>query len=90
VNRSRRLDQYCADIGRDPLTLQRSLLVYPRFVDAWADEIAAEALVERFRGVGFTEFVFYWPSDHQMPVFDHFVDKVMPRLQNFPAAPLTP
>jgi alkanesulfonate monooxygenase SsuD/methylene tetrahydromethanopterin reductase-like flavin-dependent oxidoreductase (luciferase family) len=84
VNRSRRLDQYCADIGRDPSTVRRSLLVYPRFVDAWSDEGAAEGLVERFREVGFTEFVFYWPSNDQMPVFDHFVDKVMPRLRSLP------
>lgn len=90
MNRSRRLDQYCADIGRDPSTVRRSLLVYPRFVDAWADKAAAEAIVERFREVGFTEFVFYWPSDDQMPVFDHFVDEVMPRLRNFSAAPLGP
>jgi len=47
VNRSRRLDQYCADIGRDPSTVRRSLLVSPRFFDAWADEGAAESLVEQ-------------------------------------------
>jgi alkanesulfonate monooxygenase SsuD/methylene tetrahydromethanopterin reductase-like flavin-dependent oxidoreductase (luciferase family) len=87
VNRSRRLDQYCADIGRNPSTLRRSLLVYPRFVDVWAGEGAAAALVERFHGVGFTEFVFYWPAEHQMPVFDHFVEEIMPRLRNLPDPP---
>lgn len=87
VNRSRRLEQYCADIGRDPSTVRRSLLVYPRFVDAWADEFAAEALVERFHEVGFTEFVFGWPSESQMPVFEHFVEEVMPRLRDLPAPP---
>jgi alkanesulfonate monooxygenase SsuD/methylene tetrahydromethanopterin reductase-like flavin-dependent oxidoreductase (luciferase family) len=87
VNRSRRLDQYCADIGRDPSTLRRSLLLHPRFVDVWADEVAAESLVERFHEVGFTEFVFGWPPEHRMPVFEHFVEEVMPRLQNLPAPP---
>jgi alkanesulfonate monooxygenase SsuD/methylene tetrahydromethanopterin reductase-like flavin-dependent oxidoreductase (luciferase family) len=87
VNRSRRLAQYCTDIGRDPSTVRRSLLVHPRFFDVWADEVAAEALVERFHGVGFTEFVFYWPAEHQMAVFEHFVEEVMPRLRNLPAAP---
>jgi alkanesulfonate monooxygenase SsuD/methylene tetrahydromethanopterin reductase-like flavin-dependent oxidoreductase (luciferase family) len=38
VDRSRRLEQYCADIGRDPSTVRRSLLVYLRFAAAWADE----------------------------------------------------
>jgi alkanesulfonate monooxygenase SsuD/methylene tetrahydromethanopterin reductase-like flavin-dependent oxidoreductase (luciferase family) len=87
VNRSRRLEQYCTDIGRDPSTVRRSLLVYPRFVDAWADEFAAEALVERFHEVGFTEFVFGWPSEHQMPVFEYFVEEVLPRLRDLPAPP---
>jgi alkanesulfonate monooxygenase SsuD/methylene tetrahydromethanopterin reductase-like flavin-dependent oxidoreductase (luciferase family) len=87
VSRSRRLDEYCADIGRDPSTVRRSLLVYPRFVDVWAHEGAAEALVERFHPVGFTEFIFYWPAEHQMPVFEHFAKEVMPRLRNLPDPP---
>ena len=90
VNRSRRLDQYCADMGRDPSTVRRSLLVYPRFVDVWADQVAAESLVERFQEVGFTEFVFGWPSKHQMPAFEHFVEEIMPRLRNSPAPPPAP
>jgi len=87
VNRSRRLDQYCADIGRHPSTLRRSLLVYRRFVDVWADPAAAETLVERFHAVGFTEFVFYWPAEDQMPVFERFVEDAKPRLRNLPDAP---
>jgi hypothetical protein len=79
-----RLDEFCADIGRDPSTVRRSLLVYPRFVDAWADEGVAEALVVRFLGVGFTEFVFTWPAEHQMPVFERFVAEVIPSLRNLP------
>jgi hypothetical protein len=59
LRRSRRLEQYCIDIGRDPATLRRSLLVYPRFVDVWADKAAAGVLIEQFSAVGFTEFVFY-------------------------------
>jgi alkanesulfonate monooxygenase SsuD/methylene tetrahydromethanopterin reductase-like flavin-dependent oxidoreductase (luciferase family) len=84
VNRSRRLDQYCADIGRDPSTVRRSLAVYPRFVDVWAHEGTAEGLVERFREAGFSEFVLWWPSEHQIPVFERFVEDAMPRLRNLP------
>jgi alkanesulfonate monooxygenase SsuD/methylene tetrahydromethanopterin reductase-like flavin-dependent oxidoreductase (luciferase family) len=87
VARSRRLDDYCANIGRDPSTVRRSLLVYPRFVDPWADEVTAEALVKRFHEVGFTEFVFGWPPEHRVAVFEHFVEEVMPRLRNLPAPP---
>lgn len=90
VNRSRRLDQYCTDIGRDPATVRRSLLVYPRFVDAWADEATAQTLVEQFHEVGFTEFIFFWPAEHQIPVFEHFVEKVMPRLRTLSGRSSTP
>jgi alkanesulfonate monooxygenase SsuD/methylene tetrahydromethanopterin reductase-like flavin-dependent oxidoreductase (luciferase family) len=84
VDRSRRLDQYCADIGRDVSTMRRSLAVYPRFVDVWAHEGTAEALVERFHEVSFSEFVFWWPSEHQMSVFERFVEEVMPGMRNLP------
>jgi alkanesulfonate monooxygenase SsuD/methylene tetrahydromethanopterin reductase-like flavin-dependent oxidoreductase (luciferase family) len=88
VDRSRRLNQYCADIGRDPLAVRRSLAVYPRFVDVWAHEGIAEELVKRFHEVGFSEFVFWWPSEHQMLVFERFVQEVMPSLRNLPSTAL--
>jgi hypothetical protein len=86
----RRLEQYCIDIGRDPSTLRRSLLVYPRFVDVWGDKAAAGVLIEQFYAVGFTEFVFYWPAEDQMAVFEHFVGQVMPEWQNSASAPPSP
>ena len=79
VSRSRRLDRFCEEIGRDPATLRRSLLVYPLFVDAWAGEGVAEDLVGQFRAEGFTELVFAWPSEHQMPVSDHSVQHAQPQ-----------
>jgi alkanesulfonate monooxygenase SsuD/methylene tetrahydromethanopterin reductase-like flavin-dependent oxidoreductase (luciferase family) len=90
LRRSRRLEQYCIDIGRDPSTLRRSLLLYPRFVDVWADKAAAGRLIEQFYAVGFTEFVFYWPAEDQMPVFEHFIGRVMPTWQNSASVPPSP
>ena len=80
-SRTRRLDQYCNDVGRDPSTLRRSLLVYRRFIDPWAERGVAEDLVERFAAIGFTEFVFNWPSDDQWSVFEHFAQEVMPGMR---------
>jgi hypothetical protein len=40
--------------------------------------------------VGFTEFVFGWPSTHQMSAFEHFVEEVMLRLLTLPARPPAP
>jgi alkanesulfonate monooxygenase SsuD/methylene tetrahydromethanopterin reductase-like flavin-dependent oxidoreductase (luciferase family) len=88
LDRSRRLDVYCAEIGRDPATVRRSLIVYPPHVDAWAAPDTVEELVERFQKAGFTEFVFYWPTtEPQVPIFDHFVNTVMPSMQTRATTP---
>jgi F420-dependent oxidoreductase-like protein len=46
------LDEHCAAIGRDPRTLRRSVIL------AWPDPKQGLALAERYRGIGFTEFLF--------------------------------
>lgn len=37
--------------------------------------------MERFYEVGFTEFIFYRPSETQIPVFVHFTDDILPKLR---------
>jgi F420-dependent oxidoreductase-like protein len=46
------LDEHCAAIGRNPRTLRRSVIL------AWPDPKQGLALAERYRGIGFTEFLF--------------------------------
>ena len=56
------LDDYLAEIDRDPATLTRSLLAFDEAFDAWSDPGAVPELVDRYAPLGFTEFIFYPPE----------------------------
>ncbi len=57
------LDRACVEVGRDPRTLRRSVLVY-RY-DPFASVDAFHEYVARYEEVGIDEFIFYWPADPQ-------------------------
>jgi len=58
-----KLDEYCVKVGRQPHDIRRSLLAGYR-VEAPSDSIEAfYEYVERYRAIGFTEFIFYWLPD---------------------------
>lgn len=78
---SRRLDDACGDIGRDPATIDRTLLLDsdPRYsltsVDAFEDAVGRA--VER----GFTDVVAHWPREQGLYAGDRAVlDEVASRL----------
>lgn len=59
--RNTMLDGYCAQIGRDPAEITRSLLVWPFVPDAPFDsKDAFHDFVGRYREIGIDEFIFYW------------------------------
>jgi len=61
AQRNRMLDEYCAQLGRDPAEISRSLLAIPRMVDTPFDsDDAFHDFVERYREAGIDEFIFYW------------------------------
>lgn len=63
------LDDYLAEIGREPASLTRSLLAFDEAFDAWSDPSAVPRLVEQFTPLGFTEFIFYPPAPGQWKDF---------------------
>jgi alkanesulfonate monooxygenase SsuD/methylene tetrahydromethanopterin reductase-like flavin-dependent oxidoreductase (luciferase family) len=67
--RTAMLDDYLAEIGREPETLTRSLLALDEAFDAWSDPGAVPALVEKFAPLGFTEFIFYPPEPRNWKKF---------------------
>jgi alkanesulfonate monooxygenase SsuD/methylene tetrahydromethanopterin reductase-like flavin-dependent oxidoreductase (luciferase family) len=81
--RNRLLDDYCEEIGRDPQALRRSLLIFGSEAETIFDSADAfEAVVERYRNVGITEFIFYYPfKDEQIPIFEHIARNVIPKLR---------
>ena len=60
--RSELLDKYCEKVGRDPGTVGRSLLVFGADANtAFASEEHFTEIVERYRAIGITELLFYYP-----------------------------
>ncbi len=57
--RSQMLDQYCAELGRDPRQIRRSFLVGLTADTPFASLEAFRDVVGRLREIGITEFIFY-------------------------------
>jgi alkanesulfonate monooxygenase SsuD/methylene tetrahydromethanopterin reductase-like flavin-dependent oxidoreductase (luciferase family) len=61
ARRNGMLDEYCSELGRDPVEITRSLLVFPRASDAPFDSDGAfHDYVGRYREIGIDEFILYW------------------------------
>lgn len=89
--RNQLLDDYCEEIGRDPQTLRRSLLIFGLEAETVFNSVDAfEEAVKRYQTVGITEFIFYYPfRDEQIPVFEQVARKVIPKLRAARARPKT-
>jgi alkanesulfonate monooxygenase SsuD/methylene tetrahydromethanopterin reductase-like flavin-dependent oxidoreductase (luciferase family) len=81
--RNETLDEYCAEAGRDPLTLRRSLLLWPPIremvyesVDAFMD------IVGPYIECGINEFVLAYPSkDEQLLTFERIASEGISKLR---------
>jgi alkanesulfonate monooxygenase SsuD/methylene tetrahydromethanopterin reductase-like flavin-dependent oxidoreductase (luciferase family) len=83
--RNSRLDGYCAEIGRDPTTLRRSVLIYTNeeYQRIYSVPGAFEEIVKRYQEIGITEIVFFYPFVPMlMPMFEHIVNEAIPRLRS--------
>ena len=77
VRKASVLDQHCADLGRDPATIQRS--VQPRF-DA-TDPVAMVDLLHAYIDAGFTENVVYIPpGDEPVRAAEIAAERVLPEI----------
>jgi len=56
-----RLDEACAEVGRDPASLARTVLAFRPEVDPFESVDAFDALVGAYADLGLQEIVFYWP-----------------------------
>jgi alkanesulfonate monooxygenase SsuD/methylene tetrahydromethanopterin reductase-like flavin-dependent oxidoreductase (luciferase family) len=66
---NRRLDSLCAELGRDPRGLRRSVAIHPWFngETPWRSLDAFHELVGRWRAIGIEELVLYYPPHLGMP-----------------------
>jgi alkanesulfonate monooxygenase SsuD/methylene tetrahydromethanopterin reductase-like flavin-dependent oxidoreductase (luciferase family) len=66
---NRELDERCAELGRDPADLRRSLVMWAP-LDPWAGPHAFERIVESFRDAGISEFIVMWPPEERLPLLE--------------------
>jgi alkanesulfonate monooxygenase SsuD/methylene tetrahydromethanopterin reductase-like flavin-dependent oxidoreductase (luciferase family) len=79
------VDQYCTEIGRDPTTLRRSVLIFTHeeYQRLYSQPGAFEEIVSRYQEIGITEIVFFYPFVPMlMPMFEQIVNEVIPRLRS--------
>ena len=78
------LEKYCAEIGRDPTTLRRSVLIYTdeEYQSIYSVPRAFEEIVKRYMEIGITEIIFFYPfTPLLMPMFERIVYKSIPHLR---------
>ena len=56
-----RLDEICVEIGRDPATIQRSVLALCPNPDPFSSLDAFDEYVGGYEAIGIGELIFYWP-----------------------------
>lgn len=81
--RNEALDEYCAEVGRDRLTLRRSLLLFPPIREMVYESVNAFTdVVGQYGEAGINEFVLAYPSkDEQLPIFERIAGEVIPKLR---------
>jgi alkanesulfonate monooxygenase SsuD/methylene tetrahydromethanopterin reductase-like flavin-dependent oxidoreductase (luciferase family) len=78
---SKRLDDACAAVGRDPATIDRTLSLDSEARYSLASAAAFEDAVGRATELGFTDVVAHWPREHGLYAGDESVlDEVAARL----------
>ncbi len=88
--RCSRLDRYCSEIGRDPATLRRSVLIFTNeeYQRLYSTPGAFEDIVKCYLDLGITEIIFFYPfMPELMPMFEHIVKEAIPRLRSDFSAP---
>lgn len=87
--RNARMDEFCAQLGRDPTDLRRTVNLFDAEARAaggrlryYDDEHLLHTLVSSLRDAGFTEFGLYYPADEaQADAFEHIARDVIPTLR---------
>jgi F420-dependent oxidoreductase-like protein len=77
------LDEKCAEVGRDPQDIVRSLYMWAAKADddPWSSIDAFQDVIGRYREVGINEFIIDQPGDKQMPVLEQVAADVIPALR---------
>jgi F420-dependent oxidoreductase-like protein len=77
AERSRILDEKCAEIGRDPRSIRRSTWPHQH---PWDSLENVQNVIQEYRNEGFTDFVFTWPPEDKEDVMRAFARDILPDL----------
>ncbi len=66
---NRELDQLAAELGREPATLRRSIVLW-KPLDPWETPDAFERMVTAFADVGIAEFTVMWPPEDRLALLE--------------------
>jgi alkanesulfonate monooxygenase SsuD/methylene tetrahydromethanopterin reductase-like flavin-dependent oxidoreductase (luciferase family) len=84
-SRNRRMDDFCATVGRNPATLRRSILVGGGVTPdtPWSSPEAFRDFVGRYMEAGVNEFIFYYPSRVEQAdgYYERIAREVIPHLK---------
>lgn len=72
------LDAKCAEVGRDPAAIMRS--VWPSTAP-WDSLDSAREMTEQYHAAGFTDLIFTWPARDQVETMRAFAREAMPDLR---------
>ncbi len=77
------LDEHCAEIGRDPSSITRSLYGWATMMpsDPWESVDAFHEMVGRYSEAGVNEFLIDQPRPDQQAVFERVATDVLPALR---------
>ncbi|MFW9908951.1 MAG: LLM class flavin-dependent oxidoreductase [Candidatus Thorarchaeota archaeon] len=84
IKRSELLEKYSEDIGRDPASIRRLLLIFGQEANtAFASEKHFTEIVERYTAIGITDLVFFYPffAPEQIPIFEKIARDTIPSLR---------
>ena len=80
------LDEKCAELGRDPGEIVRSLYMWAAKADEdpWTSVDAFQEQIGAYRDAGINEFIIDQPGDDQMSVLERVAVEVIPNLRGEP------
>ena len=67
AERNEKVDEFCLELGRDPKTLKRSLLIYGKEAfSLFKKEDNFTKYIDKYSKIGIEEFIFYYPEKENL------------------------